>query len=54
MGVRAVYAQQRANFAVDYNGDGVIDIWHNKGDAIASVANYFKANGWQYRAPVLL
>lgn len=40
------------NFAVDYSGDGVIDIWHNKGDAIASVANYFKANGWQYRAPV--
>ena len=40
------------NFAVDYNGDGIIDIWKNKGDAIASVANYFKANGWQYRAPV--
>jgi membrane-bound lytic murein transglycosylase B len=40
------------NFAVDYNGDGIIDIWKNKGDAIASVANYFKANGWQYRAAV--
>ncbi|HEY6529431.1 MAG TPA: lytic murein transglycosylase B [Cellvibrionaceae bacterium] len=40
------------NFAVDNNGDGVVDIWTNKGDAIASVANYFKANGWQYRAPV--
>lgn len=40
------------NFAVDNNGDGTIDIWNNKGDAIASVANYFKGNGWQYRAPV--
>lgn len=40
------------NFAVDYDGDGVTDIWHNKGDAIASVANYFKAHGWQQRAPV--
>jgi membrane-bound lytic murein transglycosylase B len=40
------------NFAVDNNGDGLVDIWTNKGDAIASVANYFKAHGWQYRAPV--
>lgn len=40
------------NFAVDYDGDGAINIWTNKGDAIASVANYFKAHGWQYRAPV--
>lgn len=40
------------NFAVDHNGDGVIDIWHNKTDAIASVANYFKMHGWQYKAPV--
>ncbi|MEY4589655.1 MAG: hypothetical protein RL497_1731 [Pseudomonadota bacterium] len=39
------------NFAVDYNGDGIIDIWKNKGDAIASVANYFKEHGWQHRAP---
>lgn len=40
------------NFAVDNNGDGIVDIWNNKGDAIASVANYFKAHGWQDRAPV--
>ncbi len=35
------------SFAVDYDGDDVADIWANKKDAIASVANYFKAHGWQ-------
>ncbi len=34
-------------FARDYDGDGFADIWNNKSDAIKSVANYFKAHGWQ-------
>ena len=34
-------------YAVDYDGDGHRDIWHNSGDEIASVANYFKKHGWQ-------
>lgn len=33
-------------FAVDFNGDGVRDLW-NPVDAIGSVANYFAKNGWQ-------
>ncbi|MCI0474490.1 MAG: lytic murein transglycosylase [Ignavibacteria bacterium] len=33
------------NWAVDGNGDGVIDLF-NKDDAIFSVANYLKQNGW--------
>ncbi len=32
-------------FAVDFNGDGVIDLW-NAEDAIGSIANYFAKNGW--------
>ncbi len=39
-------------YARDYDKDGVADIWGNEVDAIASVANYFKAFGWQYGAPV--
>jgi membrane-bound lytic murein transglycosylase B len=35
------------NFAVDYNGDGLADIWQNKMDIFASVANYLKQNGWK-------
>ncbi len=41
------------SFAVDYDKDGFADIWSNKQDAIASVANYFKAHGWQMGQPVV-
>jgi len=40
------------NFAVDFTGDGYADIWENPTDAIGSVANYFKAHGWQSGKPV--
>ena len=42
------------NFAVDFTGDGYADIWENPTDAIGSVANYFKAHGWQQGKPVTL
>lgn len=32
-------------YAVDFNGDGHINLW-DPVDAIGSVANYFKAHGW--------
>jgi membrane-bound lytic murein transglycosylase B len=35
------------NYAVDYDGDDIIDIWKNPVDAIGSVANYFKQHGWR-------
>lgn len=40
------------SFAVDYDGDKLADIWNNKHDAIASIANYFKAHGWQDGEPI--
>lgn len=33
-------------YAVDFNGDGVRDLW-NPQDAIGSIANYFSKHGWQ-------
>jgi membrane-bound lytic murein transglycosylase B len=33
-------------FAVDGNGDGAIDLF-NLADAVASIANYLKAHGWE-------
>lgn len=38
-------------FGVDYNGDGRITL-QRAPDAIASVANYFKKNGWRTGEPV--
>jgi membrane-bound lytic murein transglycosylase B len=35
------------NLAVDFDGDGKRDLINNPVDAIGSVANYFKANGWR-------
>ena len=40
-----------AKFAVDFDGDGRIDLSNNPLDAIGSVANYFKAFGWQTGMP---
>lgn len=33
-------------FAVDYDGNGRIDIWWDRGDALASAANYLARCGW--------
>ncbi|MFM7801070.1 MAG: lytic transglycosylase domain-containing protein, partial [Limnohabitans sp.] len=40
-----------ARFAVDFDGDGRIDLNKSVADAIGSVANYFKAFGWQPGMP---
>lgn len=40
------------NFAVDFDGDGIIDLINNPVDAIGSVANYFTRHGWKDGAPV--
>ncbi len=34
-------------YAVDFNGDGQVDIWHDPGDLLATGANYLAASGWQ-------
>jgi membrane-bound lytic murein transglycosylase B len=41
------------SYAVDFDGDGLIDIWNNPVDAIGSVANYFKRHGWRPGEPVV-
>lgn len=41
-------------FAKDGNGDGIIDLRRNKEDAMASVANFMIAHGWQKNQPVFL
>lgn len=38
-------------YAVDYDGDGVADIWDSFDDAIASAANYLSKLGWKKDEP---
>ena len=39
-------------YAVDFSGDGEIDLLHDPADAIGSVANYLKQYGWLNGDPV--
>ena len=41
-------------YAVDFDGDGRIDIWSNVSDVVGSVANFLSRHGWQKGHPVLL
>jgi len=47
MGYGQFISSSYRNYAVDFDEDGVRDIWSNKVDAIGSVANYFARHGWQ-------
>lgn len=37
--------------AQDADGDGLADIWTNRADTLASIANYFRDAGWQAGQP---
>ena len=40
------------HYAVDFDADGVRDIWQNPEDAIGSIANYFARHKWRGDGPV--
>lgn len=42
------------NFAVDFDGDGRIDLERSPADAIGSVANYLAKHGWRTGGPVAI
>ena len=47
IGIPQFMPGSRRRFAVDFDGDGRVDLRHNATDAIGSVANFLKAHGWQ-------
>lgn len=52
-GPAAIHASSFRAYAVDFDGDGHINIWTNPTDAIGSVASYFKRHGWEAGQPVV-
>ncbi|RYF27854.1 MAG: lytic murein transglycosylase B [Comamonadaceae bacterium] len=52
MGLGQFMPSSWVRYAVDFDGDGRIDLWKSPADAIGSVANYFKGHGWQTGMPV--
>ena len=51
MGMPQFMPSSWVKYAVDFDGDGNIDLWNSTPDVIGSVANYFKAFNWQPNMP---
>ena len=47
MGMPQFMPSSFRSYAVDFDNDNHRDIWHSKGDVIASIANYFVKHQWQ-------
>ena len=54
MGKSQFISSSYRNYAVDFDEDGVRDLWDSNEDVIGSVANYFKRHGWRQDAVVTL
>lgn len=51
MGMPQFMPSSSIKYAVDFDGDGSIDLWNSPADVIGSVAGYFKAFNWQSDMP---
>jgi len=51
MGMPQFMPSSWSHYAVDFDGDGRIDLFNSPADAIGSVANYFKAFQWKTGMP---
>lgn len=52
MGMPQFMPDSYRRLAVDFDGDGVRNIWNDADDAIGSVANYLHEHGWRRSGPV--
>jgi len=54
IGIPQFMPSSTRHYAVDFDGDGVVDLRGSTADAIGSVASFLKRHGWQPGAPVQL
>ena len=54
MGIPQFMPGSHRQYAVDFDGDGRIDLWHDTSDVIGSVANYLARHDWLSGQPVLM
>jgi membrane-bound lytic murein transglycosylase B len=52
MGLPQFMPSSYRRFAVDFDGNGRIDLWRDTADAIGSVANYLRLFGWRDGEPI--
>jgi membrane-bound lytic murein transglycosylase B len=52
MGLPQFMPTSYRKYAVDFDGDGRIDLWNSIADVIGSVANYLRVFGWTWGDPV--
>jgi membrane-bound lytic murein transglycosylase B len=52
MGLAQFMPSSYRAYAVDFDGDGRRDLWHNPADAIGSIAHYLSRHDWQRGEPV--
>ena len=52
MGAGQFISSSYRNYAIDFDDDGIRDLWNSWADAIGSVANFIKRHGWISQKPV--